>query len=259
MATNIEVNGKDAIGKRDSIIPAPPASAFGDDEEDYRRVTNQQRSDEKKTAAGDKDEAVTFGTATFSKAPKGVEELNIQHEIDRKSSVIEDSQHNGDVDSSEQSTEQSDHSEEQGHVTDPTGNWQRFAQTKFQVKASHSYCCAALQQPLLPKHDKSDHLASLATWVTILRIMGDLPEADYGENIAVAGLSKPIINQIRENYHRKYSKKDVEDAHRKYTDLFKDPLATEIKGVPFLQDNKETMLEKVQYVTSIGIYKADMR
>ena len=40
---------------------------------------------------------------------------------------------------------------------------------------------------------------------------------------------------------------------------FKDPLATEIKGVPFLQDNKETMLEKVQYVTSIGIYKADMR
>ena len=86
---------------------------------------------------------------------------NIQHEIDRKSSVIEDSQHNGDVDSSEQSTEQSDHSEEQGHVTDPTGNWQRFAQTKFQVKASHSYCCAALQQPLLPKRDKSDHLVSV--------------------------------------------------------------------------------------------------
>ena len=85
----------------------------------------------------------------------------MQHEIDRKSSVIEDPQNNGDVDSSEQSTEQSDHSEEHGHVTDPTGNWQRFAQTKFQVKASHSYCCAALQQPLLPKRDKSDHLVSM--------------------------------------------------------------------------------------------------
>ena len=31
--------------------------------------------------------------------------------------------------------------------------------------------------------------ASLATWVTILRVMGDLPEADYGESIAVAGVS----------------------------------------------------------------------
>ena len=30
--------------------------------------------------------------------------------------------------------------------------------------------------------------ASLATWVTILRIMGDLPEADYGENLAVSGV-----------------------------------------------------------------------
>ena len=70
---------KDVVGKRDSIIPAPPASAFGDDEEDYRRVTNQQASDEKKTASGDKDEAVSFGTATFSKAPKGVEELVSSH------------------------------------------------------------------------------------------------------------------------------------------------------------------------------------
>ena len=40
---------------------------------------------------------------------------------------------------------------------------------------------------------------------------------------------------------------------------FKDPLATEIKDVPFLQDNRDAMLEKVQYVTSIGIYKGDMR
>jgi hypothetical protein len=31
--------------------------------------------------------------------------------------------------------------------------------------------------------------ASLAAWVTILRIMGDLPEVDYGESFAVAGVS----------------------------------------------------------------------
>ena len=75
--------------------------------------------------------------------------------------MIEDTQHNGDVDSSEQSTEQSDQSEEQGHVTDPTGSWQSFAQTKFQVKASHGYCCAPLPQPLLPKRDRADHLVSM--------------------------------------------------------------------------------------------------
>ena len=73
---------KDAVSRQDSIIPAPPASAFGDDEEDYRRVTNQQASDEKKSASGNKDEAVSFGTATFSKAPKGIEELvSISHVI----------------------------------------------------------------------------------------------------------------------------------------------------------------------------------
>ena len=64
-----------AIDKRDSIIPAPPASAFGDDEEDYQRVTKQQKSEEQKAASGEKDETTNFGKATFSKAPRGVEEL----------------------------------------------------------------------------------------------------------------------------------------------------------------------------------------
>ena len=64
-----------AVDKRDSIIPAPPASAFGDDEEDYQRVTKQQKSDEQKAASGEKDETTNFGKATFSKAPRGVEEL----------------------------------------------------------------------------------------------------------------------------------------------------------------------------------------
>ena len=66
---------KVALGHRDSIIPAPPASAFGDDEEDYRRVTKQQISNEKKSVSGQKDETTHFGKATFSKAPKDVEEL----------------------------------------------------------------------------------------------------------------------------------------------------------------------------------------
>ena len=35
-----------------------------------------------------------------------------------------------------------------------------YAQTRFQMKTPATYCCAALQQPLLPKPDKRDHLVS---------------------------------------------------------------------------------------------------
>lgn len=39
-----------------------------------------------------------------------------------------------------------------------SSSWAKFAQTYFQVKGYHSYSCSTLQQPLLPKKDKSDHL-----------------------------------------------------------------------------------------------------
>ena len=35
--------------------------------------------------------------------------------------------------------------------------------------------------------------AALASWVTILRIMGDLPEVDIGESFAVAGVMRVLI------------------------------------------------------------------
>lgn len=57
-------------------MPAPPASAFGDDDEDYARVSKQQKDAEKKASKPDKDDMKTnFGTATFSKAPKGFEAM----------------------------------------------------------------------------------------------------------------------------------------------------------------------------------------
>ena len=34
--------------------------------------------------------------------------------------------------------------------------------------------------------------ASLASWVTLLRIMGDLPDHDYGEGFAVAGVRMDV-------------------------------------------------------------------
>lgn len=39
--------------------------------------------------------------------------------------------------------------------------------------------------------------ASLSTWVSILRVMGDLPDSDSGEKIDVAGVSR--LKQIKSN------------------------------------------------------------
>ncbi|XP_052784094.1 myosin-VIIa-like isoform X2 [Mya arenaria] len=274
----VQGEGRDKVSRQSSIVPAPPASAFGDDDEDYRRVTKQQKDAEKAREKSNKNESDTnFGTATFSKAPKGLEEMQAVVEMERKSSVIQgDEGQNGDA-SSEHSTEHStDHSDEHS-PSEGSGNWQAFAHARFQTKTTYSYCCAPLQQPLLEKRDKADVLASLAAWVTLLRIMGDLPEHDYGESFAVAGdiasipepegaiyimkvqQSKPVVTRVKENFSRKYSKKDLDDAYKKYSELFRDPVGSDASGVPFLQDNRESMLEKVQYITALGIFKADLR
>jgi hypothetical protein len=64
------------VTRQDSLVAPPPASAFGDDDEDYARVTKQQNEVEKEKSKKDKNEPATnFGTATFSKASKGFEEM----------------------------------------------------------------------------------------------------------------------------------------------------------------------------------------
>ena len=82
--------------------------------------------------------------------------------MERKSSTVEN-----DADSSENSTDMStDQSDDKGpaSISSGSGSWQTFARTKFSVKASHGYCCAPLQQPLLEKREKSDHLVSIAVF-----------------------------------------------------------------------------------------------
>ena len=55
-----------------------------------------------------------------------------------------------------------------------------------------AYSCGALTGPLLQKSDRADYLASLAAWVIILRVMGDLPDKDVTEVLQVAGVSSQI-------------------------------------------------------------------
>ncbi|XP_052216841.1 myosin-VIIa-like isoform X3 [Dreissena polymorpha] len=254
--SSIEVGGS----RQSTLIPAPPASAFGDDDEDYRRVTKQQHDAEvAREKPGKRESGTKFGTATLSKASKGFEEMQAVLEMERKSSILNpDDEQNGGDGSSENSADQSTGDSDESAYSS-NGSWKTFAQTKFHGKTSHSYCCAPLQHPLLPKRDRADHLAALASWVTLLRIMGDLPETEYGESFTIAGQTINVVQRVRDNFLRKYTKKDIDDAYKKYSDLFRDPVASEVTSAPFLQDNRESMLEKVQYITSMGIYKADLR
>ncbi|XP_067668448.1 myosin-VIIa-like isoform X2 [Haliotis asinina] len=133
-----------------------------------------------------------------------------------------------------------------------------FAQTKFQLRTTHVYSCAALQGSLLPKHDRADTLASLASWVTILRVMGDLPESS-GQFLSVIGEEPSIIAKVKAGFKQKYSKKDLDEAQKKYSEYFKDPVSAEVSDIPFLPSGKETMLEKIQYLCALGIYRTDLR
>jgi myosin-7 len=48
--------------------------------------------------------------------------------------------------------------------------------TFFQGNATHTYISRPIRTSLLQMKSESDHLATLAVWITILRFMGDLPE-----------------------------------------------------------------------------------
>ena len=58
-------------------------------------------------------------------------------------------------------------------------NFTKFAATYFQYYQTLTYIRHVIKQPLLVLKNEGDQLAALATWVTILRFMGDLPEPGY--------------------------------------------------------------------------------
>ncbi|KAI8770587.1 myosin-VIIa, partial [Biomphalaria glabrata] len=231
------------------------ASAFGDDLADISYSIpelSQYKEDKSKKHGKHKEEA-------FIKT--------IYLNIDRQESSVHDQEENGEhtsgqLQSSGGSPDQSDAASgisgdsEETDLTVTT--FSSFAQSRFVMKASPIYSCTALTHPLLPKDDKADYLASLASWVTILRIMGDIPD-DAADKLVVTGSKSPIPSKLRSYFKTKYSKKDVDDAHRKYSDLFKDPTGTDTKSLPFLSGMTDTILEKVQLLCAMGIYRPSLR
>ncbi|CAB3399738.1 unnamed protein product [Caenorhabditis bovis] len=89
----------------------------------------------------------------------------------------------------------------------------KFAATFFQAQATSFHCKKVLKAPLLTHTEPSAQLASLAVWTTILRFMGDLPEAKQsGTNGTEIYDKTPVMSRLYATLGRKYSSKDVEEA-----------------------------------------------
>ncbi|BFZ00532.1 hypothetical protein BsWGS_03571 [Bradybaena similaris] len=236
------------------------AAAFGDDiADDSYSVSELSHYKEDKSKHRSKDAAHrdTFGRSTLRK-------------MERQMSIQQESQSSHDADAEGKERKSSSGSPEQadevagGTVESEDSeinitSFVKFGQTKFQMKILPSYSCSAIPQPLLPKQDKAEYLASLASWVTILRIMGDLPDVDTGDTLVIAGTHVAITSKVKSAFKAKYIKKDLDDAHKKYSDLFKDPTGTDAESLPFLSAATNSILDKVQMVCAMGIYKPGLR
>lgn len=261
--------GGPAPSRKESV---PSTSAFGGDERHFNlAVINDESTEVKKPVNGGNIEnelGPEFGKATLSKSAPVADIVRerLTSEVNPPD-LNELANGNGHHEASAPSSDSTASDEKSSHSSslefpEPSGavtSWTLFAQAYFQFKGAHTYLCSALQQPLLPKKDRADVLASLAAWVSILRIMGDLPESDQGETLDVAGSAPPIISQVKQSFQKKYTKRDVDEAYKKYSELFKDPSHSDVKNIPFLSDKVSTVLEKIQYVCALGIYKPELR
>ncbi|XP_050403190.1 myosin-VIIa [Patella vulgata] len=250
--------GPNVLSRQESVAVTntdSPVTAFGNDKDDDTYSVSEITSvDEKQNDKGKKSQPTNFANATFSKAPP---------ELKRKSFLGSTGEYNengkgGDGDDISNGTE-STISEVSAVNDDIPSSFAVYAKTLFYCKTTHVYSCSPLPQPLLEKPDKADYLASLAAWVTILRIMGDLPERLSESDITIQGEEPSVVSKVKGSYKIRYTKKEIDDAQKKYSELFRDPMGTGLNGIPFLYDGKETMLEKVQFICALGIYRTDLR
>ncbi|XP_071085854.1 myosin-VIIa-like isoform X2 [Haliotis cracherodii] len=276
---------KEALPHRNSVVitvTQGAAAAFGIDDDDDKYSVSEMSVGATKNEKQGKNSREAFGTSGFRKNHLGLERMKSvvaeTHMTDTESSSTENckpeteestpvppvnSGQEEEGSPGEGASSRDDDSIVSSEVDDIdtlTGpsSFALFAQTKFQLRTTHVYSCAALQGSLLPKHDRADTLASLASWVTILRVMGDLPESS-GQFLSVIGEEPSIISKVKAGFKRKYTKKDLDDTQKKYSEYFKDPVSAEVSDISFLPTGKETMLEKIQYLCALGIYRTDLR
>ncbi|XP_064614936.1 myosin-VIIa-like isoform X2 [Liolophura sinensis] len=254
---------EEASGRRDSrpgvetvINGASYGSVFGDDNDDAYSVVSLAEEVAKADKEKSRKSSVTtaFHKATFSTLEKSSKTSSGRERP--VSSMNDDGSGHSDDSPPGSSEEVAQESYLPRQVPD---GFAHFAATSFQFKATPVYSCSALPNPLLQPNDRTEHLAAMASWMLILRIMGDMPDLDHMSTLTVSGQTPDALSKVKRFFSKKYTKKDVEDAQKKYSEMFKDPTNSEIKDIPFLADHKESMLEKVQYICMMGIYRPELR
>ncbi|VDK42367.1 unnamed protein product [Anisakis simplex] len=94
---------------------------------------------------------------------------------------------------------------------DLTGyQFDKFAATYFQGQATADYIKKPLRCPLLIHHDTGNQLASLAVWITILRFMGDLPDAKYNPSLNGEYDGKSVMGKLYKTLGRNFTKREVD-------------------------------------------------
>ncbi|CAH0557546.1 unnamed protein product [Brassicogethes aeneus] len=165
-------------------------------------------------------------------------------------------------------------------------NFRKFAATYFVRSVSHQYSNRPLKEALLDLPTPDDTLAAQAIWITILRFMGDYPEAKFEH---VVDDDELVVNKVRQTLSRSFAnRKEYQDlvkeeqkmaTMRKYdrkklinmTLKRKSKLLEDVKK-GFVEDsyardsynhwlnNRRTSnLEKIHFVTSHGIFRPELR
>lgn len=100
-----------------------------------------------------------------------------------------------------------------------------FASMHFQDDATHTFIPRPIRQSLLPLKTEGDHLAALAVWVTILRLMGDLPEPKMYmyQDINDSRVTIPVMKKISQTLDRRSNEKGTMEAQSHSLEMKRNP------------------------------------
>ncbi|KAI3383021.1 hypothetical protein SNEBB_002133 [Seison nebaliae] len=159
----------------------------------------------------------------------------------------------------------------------------KFAMTYFEKNASAVYERKVLKYPLLEHKSEANQLAALATWITILRFMNDLPEST---NDPPSKASEPsnVMSKIYETLGKKFNAKHLKEAQKAADNFLILPKANErftigkrdkidkrvsnlirgegkrtTSGNPFLEDYPTSILEKLHFIIGMALLRPDLR
>ncbi|GAB1599446.1 hypothetical protein Ahia01_000221800 [Argonauta hians] len=137
-------------------------------------------------------------------------------------------------------------------------NFASFAKKNFQWDDEKPECHYGkpITVPLLRPKNKNFHLAALASWISILKIMGDQPESEFTSGKDIESRVTPF-GFIMHHLSKKYSKKDVEEATKKYQQLIGNP-QVDCKDVPFLFPAHD-ILHQIQFLCCLGMMRSTLR